>query len=141
MPVDLVIVTPQGEAYRGPVDAIVLPGTEGDFGVLEHHERFVSPLRVGEVAIDAPGGGVFAAISEGFAAVNGSEVAVLVESCEVAGDIDVARAELALERAREGLAKLGADEARERFEEFEAALERAENRLAVSRRDAEKRPG
>ena len=45
MPVELVIVTPQGEAYRGPVDSVVLPGTEGEFEVLENHERFLTPLR------------------------------------------------------------------------------------------------
>jgi hypothetical protein len=50
----------------------------------------------------------------------------------VGGEIDVARAELARERASQGLAHLDRDEDRERFEEFEAALERAENRLAVS---------
>ena len=59
---------------------------------------------------------------------------MLVESCEVAGKIDVARAELARERASQGLAQLDRDEDRERFEAFEAALERAENRLAVSTR-------
>ena len=62
----------------------------------------------------------------------GDEVTVLAESCEVGGEIDVARAELARERASQGLAQLDRDADHERFEAFEAALERAENRLAVS---------
>ena len=39
MSLELVIVTPQGEAYRGPVERVVLPGSEGDFG--EQMKAFV----------------------------------------------------------------------------------------------------
>ena len=134
MPIELVIVTPFGERYRGSVDGVVLPGSEGDFGVLEAHERFLSALRTGVVEIRAASGSRYAAIDEGFAEVTGERVTVLSESCEIAGDIDVARAEMARDRASEGLGKLESDDARERFEEYETALRRAENRLAVSRR-------
>ena len=132
MSIDLTIVTPQGIVYQGPVENVVLPGAEGEFGVLENHERFLSPLKTGEVEIKTQEGSTFAAIVQGFADVDGDEVTVLVESCEVAGEIDVARAELARERASQGLGQLDQDEDSGRFDEFEAALERAENRLAVS---------
>ncbi len=134
MSLELVIVTPFGERYRGPVDGVVLPGAEGDFGVLEEHERFLSPLRTGEVEIRTPAGSSYAAIDAGFAEVNGERVTVLAESCEVAGDIDVARAEMARDRAREGLGRLGADEDQQHSAEYATALRRAENRLAVSRK-------
>lgn len=134
MPLELLIVTPQGPAFRGAVQSVVLPGSEGEFGVLANHERFLTSLRVGEVRIETGSETLYAAIAEGFADVSGAEVAVLVESCELAGDIDVARAELARERAEAGLARLGADEAAERIAAYETALARARNRLAVSRR-------
>ena len=51
MSVELVIVTPSGEAYRGEVERVVLPGSEGDFGVLEGHERFLCSLRTGEIQL------------------------------------------------------------------------------------------
>ena len=133
MALELTIVTPQGAAYSGEVDSVVLPGTEGDFGVLPDHERFLCPLRVGEVQIQKDGTTLFAAVADGFADVSAESVALLVESCELAGDIDKARAELALQRAEQNLADLGAapeDEAR--LDEFEAAVSRARNRLAVS---------
>ena len=132
MSVELVIVTPQGEAYRGPLDSIVLPGTEGEFEVLENHERFLSPLEVGSLEIKAGSESTYAVIASGFADVSGSQVAVLVESCEVANDIDEAWAQLELDRAREGLAATDADENRERYEEFEKALALAEARVAVA---------
>ena len=134
MPFELTIVTPQGEAYHGEVERVVLPGSEGDFGVLPDHERFLTPLRVGEVEITSGGETLYAAIADGFAEVQGEQVAVLVESCELAAGIDVARAERARDRAEQQLAQLDTDEARERPELFEAAIERAKNRLAISKR-------
>ncbi len=134
MPFELTIVTPQGEAYHGEVERVVLPGSEGDFGVLPDHERFLTPLRVGEVEITSGGETLYAAIADGFAEVQGEQVAVLVESCELAANIDVPRAEHARDRAEQQLAQLDTDEARERPELLEAAIERAKNRVAISKR-------
>lgn len=134
MSFELLIVTPQGTAYSGEADAVVLPGTEGDFGVLPSHERLLAPLRIGEVEIRSGGDVIYAAIADGFAEVSGSEVVVMVESCETAADVDVAQAELARSRAEAGLAALGEDANAKRIEEFEAALARARNRIAVAKR-------
>jgi F-type H+-transporting ATPase subunit epsilon len=81
MSLDLTIVTPQGEAFHGPIESVVLPGTEGDFGVLPQHERLLTALREGEVEIKTSAGTRTAKISEGFADVSGSEVVVMVTSC------------------------------------------------------------
>ena len=134
MPIELVIVTPEGEAYRGPVVSVVLPGAEGEFEVLEHHERFLCPLDVGRVEIKTNEGSTHAVIASGFADVSGDQAAVLVESCEVGEDIDRAWAELERDRARSGLEALDADESRERIEQFERALAFAEVRLEVANR-------
>ena len=134
MPFQLTIVTPQGPAYEGSVASVVLPGSEGDFGVLPSHERLLAPLRIGEVEIRTADDLIYAAIADGFSEVNGEEVVVMVESCEAAHDVDVARAEHARDRAEQGLAALGEDAEATRIEEFEAALERARNRIAVARR-------
>lgn len=136
MPINLTIVTPDGEWYQGSVNGIVLPGVEGDFGVLPSHERFLTPVRIGEIEIHAPDGErLYAAVANGFAEVTADEVAVMVESCEFAHEIDRARAELDRERAEQGLANLG-DSGAERRAHFEAALEHARNRLQVSERKA-----
>lgn len=132
--IELVIVTPQGEVFRGSVESVVLPGSEGDFGVLEGHERFLCPLRPGQLEIKASGGSQLAAIGGGFADVNGGEAAVLVESCEIANDIDVTRAQAARDNAQQGLAASNADEDAASHDEHAAALIRADNRLAVAKR-------
>lgn len=134
MPFELRIVTPQGEVYGGRVESVVLPGSEGQFGVLENHERFLTPLEIGEVEIHTAGELIYAAIAGGFAEVRGERVSVLVESCELAAEIDLARAELARDRAAQGLEQLGEEEDRRRGEAYQAALRRAHNRVNVSRR-------
>jgi len=130
--IELVIVTPQGEAFRGDVESVVLPGSEGDFGVLEGHERFLCPLRTGELEIKSSAGSQFASIGSGFADVSSGEAAVLVESCEIAGDIDVTRAEAARDRAQQGFANASSAEDTADQGEHAAALARAENRLAIA---------
>ncbi len=128
---NLSIVTPEGQAFAGEADSIVLPGIEGDFGVLPDHERFLTPLRVGSLEILTGSSAVIAAVSGGFADVQGDQVTVLADSCELSDAIDVARAEEARARAEEAIA--GAEDA-ERAAEFEAALARAKNRLEVGGR-------
>jgi F0F1-type ATP synthase epsilon subunit len=71
----------------------------------------------------------------GVAEVDGNEVVVMVESCESAANVDVARAELAHSRAEAGLSTLGEDAKAKRIEEFEDALARARNRLVVAQRN------
>ena len=51
MSFDLVIVTPEGRAFHDRVDSAVLPGSEGDFGVLPGHTPLISRLRPGIVDV------------------------------------------------------------------------------------------
>jgi F-type H+-transporting ATPase subunit epsilon len=84
VPFDLLIVTPHGQAFRGAVDSVVLPGSEGEFGVLPQHERFLTPLAAGEVTIRRGAETLRATVSDGFAEVRGDSVTVLVESWQAA---------------------------------------------------------
>ena len=92
MALQLTVVTPEGQAYEGEVEQVVLPGSEGDFGVLEQHERYLAALRPGVLEIHAPGSGAggkeWAAVSDGFADVSAEAVTVLVSRCDLAAAID-----------------------------------------------------
>jgi F-type H+-transporting ATPase subunit epsilon len=103
--IDLIIVTPEGESFSGSVDQVVLPGSEGDFGVLADHERFLAPLRHGAIEIKTGKGSDWAAVSNGFADVSAERVTVLADYCALAHDVDVALAE---EEQREAEAELAA---------------------------------
>ena len=129
----LTIVTPEGEVYDGPVERVVFPGSEGEFGVLEGHERFLSPLRIGEVSVTRSGETLYAATSGGFADVSPDRAVAMVETCELAEDIDVARAEAARDRARAELDKLSPGDAEQRsYRVQEQALQRALVRLQAA---------
>ncbi len=89
MALELVVVTPEGEAFSEAVQQVVLPGEAGRFGVLESHERFLTPLVRGPMQIVKPGGASqWAALSSGFAEVDGQKVVVLVDGCTLQSEID-----------------------------------------------------
>lgn len=129
MAIDLVVVTPHGEAFSEPVEQVVLPGGEGEFGVLESHERFLAPLKHGPMEIRlADGSTEWAAISEGFADVSAERVVVLVDECFKAHEIDIDHARTTREEVDQKLREIteDAEEADHR-----ARLESASVRAAV----------
>ena len=88
MSLELVVVTPEGEAISEAVEQVVLPGEAGEFGVLESHERFLTPLAPGAMKILSAGEPRWAAVSSGFAEVDGARVVVLVDRCALGSEID-----------------------------------------------------
>jgi F-type H+-transporting ATPase subunit epsilon len=89
---------------------------------------------VGEVEIRTTDETLYAAIAGGFAEVDGDAVSVLVDSCELEHEIDAARADAALIAAQQALDRVAGDEDPERYRAFEAALDHARARVAVSKR-------
>ncbi len=122
MPIELVIVTPEGEAYSGPVDQVVLPGREGEFGVLENHERVLAPLHHGAIEIQTGSGSEWAAVSNGFADVSMERVVVLADACTLAKDIDRTSVEQAKSEAESELQSLEDGEAHDSRRETLAEL-------------------
>ena len=133
MALELTIVTPEGQAYEGPVQAVVLPGVEGDFGVLEGHEPFLSALRIGGLEVTAADGRKrYASVSRGFAEIHGDAVSVMVGTCEWADEIDRDRADRARERAKKALEEVRANPAMAgEMAAFEEAYELAITRVHV----------
>lgn len=94
MALELTVVTPDGQAYEGTVETVVLPGAEGEFGVLERHERYLAPLQPGALQFRQVGGALeWAAVSDGFADVSAEHVVVLVDRCALGREIERADAE------------------------------------------------
>jgi len=130
---DLVIVTPEGEAFSDRVEHVVLPGSEGEFGVLEAHERLLAPLQHGAIEIQAEGGSQWAAVSNGFADVAGERVVVLADSCVLSGDIDREAAQAAKSEAEAELAGLGDGEENDtRREALEEIVRQSDVQLEVA---------
>ena len=101
----LEIVTPERSIAHGEVDEVVVPGSEGSFGVLPGHTPLLSTLAVGEVEYRRGGETSYVAVSFGFAEVLPDGVTILAQIAEPSDEIDVTRAEAAVKRARERLAR------------------------------------
>ena len=132
MPLLLEIVTPERQVFSDQVDSVVVPGAEGELGVLPHHAPLVSTLGVGELRIRKGGSEEFFAIVGGFLQVRPDKVVVMAETADIASEIDVAKAEEArreAERALESGYQEGADLAAAR-----AALQQALLRIRVAER-------
>ena len=135
MAFELVVVTPEGEAFSGEVEQVVLPGVSGEFGVLENHERFLTPLVLGPMHILRGAGSEWAAITDGFAEVDGSRVVVLVDSCALASHIDPDAVRTRHAEASDALASLpGSDETASERERLSTVIARSELELDVAGR-------
>jgi len=127
----LEVVTAERSVYSENVDALVAPGTEGEFGVLSRHEAYLTALNYGELRITRGGENTILAVGGGFLEVRNDNVIVLADSAERADEIDLRRAEAARERAKERVA-MGPNQVD--LLRAEAALRRAEARIRVARR-------
>ena len=78
----LSIVTPAAPLVDSDVDSVVLPGSEGEFGVLPEHELVLAPLREGLLVYTAGGQSRTVAITGGFAEITHSAVNVLADSAK-----------------------------------------------------------
>ena len=122
----LEVVTPQAKVYSQDIRFVVLPGTEGELGILPEHAPLVSALKIGLVRVHHEGNILKIAVSNGFAEVRNSKVTILANSAEREDQIDVERATAAKERAEKRLADKDPDIDLVRAE---AALKRSLNRL------------
>jgi F-type H+-transporting ATPase subunit epsilon len=131
------IVTPDGSVYTGAAGMVVVPGIEGELGVLPQHEPLVSLVAIGEARVQAPDGTWERfATGIGYVQILFDKVLLVVDQAEQAGRIDVARAEAARKRADDRLALRGdpGAQAEVDFYKAEQAMRRAENRLKVAAR-------
>lgn len=103
MPLHLEIVTPERLAYSDEVDMVLVPGSEGELGILPHHTPMVSLLGVGELKIRKDGNEESFAIAGGFLQVRPDKVVVMAETADLASDIDLDRAREARREAERAL--------------------------------------
>ena len=122
------LVAPERLLFSAEVDMVVVPGAEGDFGVLPGHAPVIVSVRPG--VIDIYEGGVDAKfirerifVAGGFAEVSGSRCTVLAEEASPLGDIDVAGLDARLNAARASLAAAETDEERARQSRVIAVVE------------------
>ncbi len=133
MPLKLEILSPERRAFSDEVDMVVVPGIDGQLGILPHHTRLISALGTGELKIKKGNTEQHMLISGGFVEVRPDRVIVMADLAEHSDEIDESRAVEARKRAEAELEGThdAADIARVR-----AALQTAlmRERIAIRRR-------
>lgn len=127
----LEIVTAERVVYSEDVSVLVAPGADGELGVLPNHAPLLTTLAPGEIKVTKDGEDTFMAVSGGFLEVLGNKVTILANTAEHADEIDEERAEAALQRAEERVATAESDMDLERAL---ASMRRSAARLGVARR-------
>lgn len=128
----LEIVTPEKLAYRDQVDEVLVPGIDGQLGILPHHAPLLTVLGIGELRIRKGSDEEYFAIAGGFLQVRPDKVVVMAETADMASEIDLARAEQARRDAEAALSSAYVEPAD--MANARAALDRALLRIRVAER-------
>jgi F-type H+-transporting ATPase subunit epsilon len=131
------LVTPEGPAFEGDVEMLVVPGADGEIGVLARHAPLVALLNAGSTRVyrDRSSGDVLEfATGPGFFKVEQDRALALVDDAVEAREIDDARAQTQLEEARAELERIESGESDADRWQLEQRVKHAENQLTVSGR-------
>ena len=132
---DVALVTPEGDAFRGDAEMLIVPGAAGEIGVLARHAPLVATLKAGSTRIHlSPNEVLEFATGPGFFKVELDRALALVDDAIDVQQIDDDRARAQLEAARAELERVDAGESQADRWQLEQRIKHAENQLTVSGR-------
>jgi F-type H+-transporting ATPase subunit epsilon len=133
---DVSLVTPEGPAFEGEAEMIVVPGAAGDIGVLARHAPLIATLRAGSTRVYVERDGEMReyATGPGFFQVQFDRAIALVDDAVLAGEVDDARAREQLETAQRELELVDRGESSADRWQLEQRIRHAENQLTVAGR-------
>jgi F-type H+-transporting ATPase subunit epsilon len=134
---ELSLVTPEGAAFEGEVEMLVVPGDAGEIGVLARHAPLVAMLKAGSTRIyrDRDSEDIVEfATGPGFFKVEQDRALALVDDAVEARQIDAARAQEQLDTARAELERVEGGESDADRWQLEQRIRHAENQLEVAGR-------
>jgi F-type H+-transporting ATPase subunit epsilon len=131
---DLSVVTPEGAAFEGEAEMVIVPGAAGEIGVLARHAPLVAMLKAGEIRVKAGNDWQSFAAGPGYFKVQQDRAIALVDDAVRAEEIDIEEARREAEAARVALERADSgDEEIDRWH-MEQRLRHAENKIAVAGR-------
>ena len=128
----LEIVTPEAKVYSESIDSVVIPGVEGELGILNQHVPLLTQISPGELRVSKDGKETNLAVCEGFVEVTADRVIVLTDMAIEEANIDADAAEEAVSRAEQAMA--GEKLSDEEYAATAAALQRSLAMVRVKRR-------
>jgi F-type H+-transporting ATPase subunit epsilon len=130
------LVTPDGPVYEGEIEMLIVPGADGEIGVLARHAPLIAMLNAGStrVHVKRETEVLEFATGPGFFKVEQDRALALVDDAVDARQIDDARAREQLEQAKAELERIAAGESSADRWQVEQRVKHAENQLAVAGR-------
>jgi F-type H+-transporting ATPase subunit epsilon len=127
------VVTPEGPAFEGDAEMVVVPGAAGEIGVLARHAPLVAMLKAGSTRVHVTESDIQEfATGPGFFQVLQDRAIALVDDAVAAGEIDDARAQRQLDEATAELQRVDAGESTADRWQLEQRIRHAENQLRVA---------
>jgi F-type H+-transporting ATPase subunit epsilon len=128
------LVTPDGSAFEGEAEMLIVPGAAGEIGVLARHAPLVALLKAGSTRVHIRRGTEVKeyATGPGFFKIEQDRALALVDDAVDVDEIDADRARAQLEAAQAELAKLDAGESEADRWQLEQRVKHAENMLSVA---------
>jgi F-type H+-transporting ATPase subunit epsilon len=132
---DVALVTPEGSAFEAEARMLIVPGADGEIGVLARHAPLVAMLKAGSTRIHISDSEILEfATGPGFFKVEQDRAIALVDDAVAAKDVDPDRARAQLEEARQELELVERGESEADRWQLEQRIRHAENQLSVSGR-------
>jgi F-type H+-transporting ATPase subunit epsilon len=129
------VVTPDGPAYEGDAEMIIVPGAAGEIGVLARHAPLIATLKAGSTRVHLSASEVVEyATGPGFFQVLQDRAIALVDDAVEAANIDDARAREQLEAAQAELEAIERGDSTADRWQTEQRIRHAENQLTVAGR-------
>ena len=128
----LEIVTPEARTFSDDVDMVVLPGVEGELGILPMHVPLMTRLLPGEVRITQGEKHIELVVGTGFVEVTQTKVSILTDMAMSDAEVDEGAAEEAIKRAQANLQDKDLNS--EEVAEIEGAIARSLAQLKFKRR-------
>ena len=126
------VVTPEGAAFEGDAEMLIVPGAAGEIGVLARHAPLVAMLKAGSTRVHLGDGNIQEyATGPGFFQVLQDRAIALVDAAVKADEIDEAAARAQLEQAQQDLEAIERGESSADRWQVEQRLRHAENQLSV----------
>ena len=127
----LEIATAERVVYSEDVEILVAPGMDGQLGILPNHAPLLTALQPGEIRVVREGEESYMAVSGGFLEVMANRVTILADTAERAEEIDIERAEEAMQRAQE---RIESSVSAMDLQRALASIRRSQARLLAARR-------
>jgi F-type H+-transporting ATPase subunit epsilon len=133
---DVSLVTPDGPVFEGEVEMLIVPGADGEIGVLARHAPLIAMLKAGSTRVHLKRETEVRefATGPGFFKVEQDRALALVDDAVDAKEIDDARARKQLEEAQAELERIESGESDADRWQAEQRVRHAENQLAVGGR-------